>query len=122
MRGCQALLFMKEICRKLGFSQSSTFNHAFPRPCSSFMSAINYGGLIWNICQTLGQGDVIIDRVAPMGIAGQLVMYHRIHSAVLEAYQSTIGQRILSSNICLHLNPNLKESWLHIYNTYIHEQ
>jgi len=30
-----------EICRKLGFYKSSSSNHAFPHPCSSYESAIN---------------------------------------------------------------------------------
>ena len=39
----------------------------------------------------------------------------QIHSAVREAYQSTIGQRTLTSNFRLHLNPNFRESGLHTY-------
>ena len=35
-----------------------------------------------------------------------------------EAYQSRIDQRILTSNLLVHLNPNFRESRLH---TYIHE-
>ena len=35
-----------------------------------------------------------------------------------EAYQSKIGQRILNSNLLVHLNPNFRESGLH---TYIHK-
>ena len=44
-------------------------------------------------------------------------MYQRIHSAVREAYQARIGQRNLTSNLRVHLNPNFRESGLH---TYIH--
>ena len=36
-----------------------------------------------------------------MRIAGQLIL-HRIHPAVREAYQSMIGQMILTSNLCVH--------------------
>ena len=36
-----------------------------------------------------------------MRIAGQLIL-HRIHPAVSEAYQSMIGQRILTSNLRVH--------------------
>ena len=32
-----------------------------------------------------------------------------------EAYQSKIAQRILNSNLCVHLNPNFRESGLHTY-------
>ena len=40
-------------------------------------------------------------------------MFHRINSAVHEAYQAIIGQRILTSNLRVHLNPNFKLSRLH---------
>ncbi len=36
-------------------------------------------------------------------------------SAVREAYQSRIGQRILNSNPLVHLNPNFRESELRTY-------
>ena len=36
-----------------------------------------------------------------------------IYSAVREAYQSQIGQRILNSSFRVHLNPNFRESGLH---------
>ncbi len=39
-------------------------------------------------------------------------MQHTIHSALREAYQSMFGQRILNSNIHVHLNPSFRESGL----------
>ena len=30
-----------------------------------------------------------------------------------EAYKSKIGQRTLTCNLCVHLNPNFRESYMH---------
>ena len=45
-------------------------------------------------------------------------MYHRIQSAVREACQFNIGQWILTSNLCVNLNPYFRESGLHYIHTY----
>ena len=46
-------------------------------------------------------------------IADELVMKQRKHSTVLVAYQSKIGQRILTSSLRVLLNPILREPGLH---------
>ena len=46
--------------------------------------------------------------VDSMKITSQFVMYHRIQSALREAYQSKIGQKILTTSVRVYLNHNLK--------------
>ncbi len=54
-----------------------------------------------------------------MRIAGQLVMLLRIYSAVREVHQSKIGRKISTSNTRVQMNPNFRESGLHIIPSYI---
>ena len=71
----------------------------------------------YHICSTSGtlcQIDVIIDRVAFTRIAGQLVMYYKIHSAVREAYQSRIGQKILNS-VCIWILTSDNQGYIHTH-------
>ena len=68
--------------------------------------------LKWNTCHTqLHQGDVIIEQL-PQELVVSLkcsIQYIQLYAKLTDL---SIGQSIITTNLCVHLNPNFRESGL----------